>query len=48
MEKGKIKVETVKKFKSFELTVEDEGKGMDEEELSKIFEPFYTKKRRSP
>jgi len=39
---GTVTVVTEKLTNGVEITIEDEGKGMSEEELLHIFEPFYT------
>jgi len=39
---GTVTVITKKLTDGVEITIEDEGKGMSEEELLHIFEPFYT------
>ncbi len=41
-EGGTVKVTTEKKEDGVEIRIQDEGKGMTEEELQHIFEPFYT------
>ncbi|WP_227387042.1 sensor histidine kinase [Pseudoalteromonas piscicida] len=46
-EQGEITIEFFKHDEHIELIYKDNGKGMSELELSKLFEPFYTTKRGS-
>ncbi len=43
--KGEIKLSIKSQQKHIELIYEDDGKGMEPEVVSKIFDPFYTTKR---
>lgn len=44
-EEGSIKIIFRKVGKQVELSISDNGKGIEEAELSKIFDPFYTTRR---
>ncbi|MEA3288795.1 MAG: ATP-binding protein [Campylobacterota bacterium] len=44
-EKGTIKIITVKEGEDFILEYKDNGKGVDEHTLAKIYDPFYTTNR---
>jgi len=44
-DKGEIRVQVKKHRKKILITVQDSGKGMSEEEMRHIFDPFYSKKR---
>jgi two-component system NtrC family sensor kinase len=41
---GTIKVATGKRNNSLYFTISDTGRGIDEREMAKIFDPFYTTK----
>jgi len=45
IEKGHISIEIVEQGKKVMIVYSDDGVGMNEEQLSKIFDPFYTTKR---
>lgn len=42
--KGVLKITTLSKERFCCIIIEDNGKGMDEETINKLFEPYYTKK----
>ena len=42
---GKINIATAKKKNKWEISVEDNGKGINAEDSNKIFEPFYTSRK---
>jgi signal transduction histidine kinase len=44
-EKGEIRIQAKKHRKKIFITVQDNGKGIPEEEIRHIFEPFYSKKK---
>jgi len=44
-EKGEIRVQAKKHRKKILITVQDSGKGMTEEEMKHIFDPFFSKKK---
>jgi len=45
IEKGYIKISVVKKKDCFVLCYQDNGKGLNDDEINMLFEPFYTTKR---
>ncbi|NVK23283.1 MAG: ATP-binding protein, partial [Gammaproteobacteria bacterium] len=45
IEQGKITVDVSINKKTLEVEYSDNGKGMTEEQLKNVFEPFYTTKR---
>lgn len=44
-DKGEIRVQAKKHRKKILITVQDNGKGMSEEEMRHIFDPFFSKKK---
>ena len=44
-DKGEIRVQAKKHRKKIHIIVQDSGKGMSEEEMKHIFDPFFSKKR---
>ena len=44
-DKGEIRVQAKKHRKKIFITVQDSGKGMSEEEMRHIFDPFFSKKK---
>ncbi len=44
-DKGEIRVQAKKHRKKILITVQDSGKGMSEEEMRHIFDPFFSKKK---
>jgi len=42
---GKLEIETKRIKENLEVSISDTGKGIDKENLGKLFEPFYTTKR---
>ena len=42
--KGEIRIRTFRKSNDFYISISDTGKGIPEENISKIFDPFYTTK----
>jgi two-component system sensor kinase FixL len=42
---GKIIVRTIKRREHLEVIIQDNGKGIEEEDLLRIFDPFYTTRR---
>jgi signal transduction histidine kinase len=44
-DKGEIRVQAKKHRKKILITVKDSGKGMSEDEIRNIFDPFYSKKK---
>jgi len=42
---GKLEIETKQLNKNIEVSISDTGKGIEKENLGKLFEPFYTTKR---
>jgi len=47
IEKGYIKITVVKEITSFIICYQDNGKGLSEDQVKMLFEPFYTTKRGS-
>ncbi|WP_019026831.1 GAF domain-containing sensor histidine kinase [Colwellia piezophila] len=47
MEKGYIKITVIKETDNFVLCYQDNGKGLSEDQIKMLFEPFYTTKRGS-
>jgi signal transduction histidine kinase len=47
IEKGYIKITVVKEVGSFIICYQDNGKGLSEDQVKMLFEPFYTTKRGS-
>lgn len=45
LQKKEVKTETEKKIDLIKITIFDDGKGITDEELSKIFEPYYSTKK---
>jgi len=42
---GKLEIETKRVKENIEVSISDTGKGIEKEDLGKLFEPFYTTKR---
>lgn len=42
---GKLEIETKRLNENIEVSISDTGKGIEKENLGKVFEPFYTTKR---
>ncbi len=42
---GKLEIETIRLNENIEISISDTGKGIEKENLGKLFEPFYTTKR---
>lgn len=42
--RGVLTIETLSRYKKCIIIIADNGKGMDEETVNKLFEPYYTKK----
>jgi signal transduction histidine kinase len=44
-EKGEIRIRAIKNRKKIQIIVQDTGKGMSDDEIRQIFDPFFSKKK---
>ncbi|MEN2447276.1 ATP-binding protein, partial [Bacillus sp. JR_15] len=44
-EGGSIYISTEKVLNEWKITIQDEGKGMSEEDIQKIYDPFFSTKK---
>ena len=45
-EGGNIYISTEKVMNEWKITIQDEGKGMSEEDILKIYDPFFSTKKK--